>query len=84
MLVKLVLITQRRVLCDMDTLLLMKLLEAWLLKPRMKFDLVNSGNDCGFFQQTLQFSSGKVGYANCLDLPGLEKFLHRLVCLEPD
>ena len=79
--IDLILVTKRRVLGDVDALLLMEVHELLLLKPRMQFHLVDRWDYICMLEDTLDFLLGKVADSNSPDFTILYKLLHSFVGL---
>lgn len=81
-LVEVILIAKGTVLGDVDAVLLMEIHERLLLKPRMKFELVSSGNDIRFLEETFDFGLREVRDANRFGLACLQQLLHGSIGLQ--
>lgn len=79
--IDLILITEWRVLGDVNALLLMEGHELLLLQPRMQLHLVNRRDGVCMLKDTLDFLLGKVADSDCLDFTTLKKLLHSFVGL---
>lgn len=76
-----ILVSKRRIVRYMYTIVSMPFSEITLLKPRMTFNLVRSGNDGGILDQTLHLRLVKVRDADRPRLAGLQKLFHCFVRL---
>lgn len=76
-----ILVSERRVVRDVDALGVMPRCELMLLQPRMTFHLVHGRRDGRVPEQSLHLSVGEIRDANRFHFTGFEELLHRFVCL---
>lgn len=79
--IQLVLVSERRVVRDMDALVPMPVDKVTLLQPWMAFDLMHGRRDAAVFQQILHLIFGEIRHPDGFCLAGMEYLLHGFIRL---